>query len=48
MPTESKTPSNQVDELQRLVESSLDNLRQVLRALQSLKTRLDGQHSHPS
>jgi hypothetical protein len=43
-----KTPSDQVDELTRLVENSLDSLRQVLWALHALKTRLDEEHSHPS
>jgi len=48
MATGSKTPSDQVDELARLVENALDNLRQVHWALQALKARLDGQHDDPS
>jgi hypothetical protein len=44
----SKSASDQVDELTRLVENSLDSLRQVLWALQALKTRLDEEHAHPS
>ena len=48
MGTGSKTPSDQVDELTKLVENSLDTLRQVLWALQSLKTPLDGEPAHPS
>jgi hypothetical protein len=48
MATGSKTPSDQVEELTRLVESSLDNLRQVLWALQGLKARLDEQRIDPS
>ena len=43
-----KTPSDQVDELTRLVENSLDTLRQVLWALQALKTRLETEPVHPS
>jgi hypothetical protein len=48
MARESKTPSDQVDELARLVENSLDSLRQVLWALQALKSRLDEEHASPS
>jgi hypothetical protein len=43
-----KAPSDQVDELARLVENSLDNLRQVLWALQALKERLDKEDADPS
>jgi hypothetical protein len=42
-----KTPSDQVDELARLVENSLDNLRQVHWALQALKERLDKEDTDP-
>jgi hypothetical protein len=48
MTTGPKSPSDQVDELTRLVENSLDSLRQVLWALQALKTRLDEEHAQPS
>jgi hypothetical protein len=48
MTRESKSASNQVDELARLVENALDSLRQVLWALQALKTRLDQEHGPPS
>ena len=48
MATGSKTPSDQVEELTRLVENSLDSLRQVLWALQALKARLDEQRINPS
>jgi hypothetical protein len=48
MATGSKTPSDQVEELTRLVENALDNLRQVHWALQALKTRLDEERSHPT
>jgi hypothetical protein len=41
-------PSDQVDGLTRLVEDALDSLRQVLCALQALKTRLDGDGADPS
>lgn len=42
-----KTPSDQVDELARLVENALDSLRQVHWALQALKARLDEEHAGP-
>jgi hypothetical protein len=48
MAMESKTPSDQVDELTRLVENALDSLRQVLWALEALKTRLDGDRADSS
>jgi hypothetical protein len=44
----SKTPSDQVDELARLVENALDSLRQVLWALQALKERLGNEDADPS
>jgi hypothetical protein len=47
MASGSKTPSDQVDELARLVENALDSLRQVHWALQALKVRLDEEHADP-
>lgn len=47
MATSSKTLSDQVDELERLVENALDNLRQVQWALRALKARLDEKHEDP-
>jgi hypothetical protein len=48
MATGSKTPSDQIDELARLVENALDSLRQVHWALQALKARLDDKRDDPS
>lgn len=48
MATGSKTLSDQVDELARLVENALDSLRQVDWALRALKARLDEKHDDPS
>jgi hypothetical protein len=48
MATGAKTPSDQIDELARLVENALDSLRQVHRALQGLKVRIDDKHDDPS
>jgi hypothetical protein len=48
MATGPKTPSDQVEELTRLVENSLDTLRQVLWALQALKARRDSDRAEAS
>lgn len=48
MATGSKTLSDQVDEIAKLVENALDSLRQVHWALQTLKERLDEKHDDPS
>jgi hypothetical protein len=48
MATGAKTPSDQIDELARLVENALDSLRQVHRALQGLKVRIDDKQDDPS
>jgi hypothetical protein len=42
---ESKTPQDQIKELQKLVTDATDKLDQVLRGLDSLKGRLVGEAS---
>ena len=48
MATGPKTPSDQIDEVMRLVENSLEGLQQVLWALKTLKVQLAGEHAEPT